>query len=172
VQSHFVPAQVGVTRKPKQLLVHWMRRACPHNYFCIASLSNSVACFHSENNSAARRERPNGNAGGFAQIWNALRESGSVLADSTCVPNHHNRRFLFNGSDDFFYQTDWTARRGCFQLSLNIARCGGPKARGAETTFALNRHAQTREVKTPTIPIGVADHWRSTLGTMNFHQRT
>ncbi len=30
-----------------------------------------------------RVERPNGNAGGFAQIWNALRESGSVLADST-----------------------------------------------------------------------------------------
>jgi hypothetical protein len=30
-----------------------------------------------------RVERPSGNAGGFAQIWNALRESGSILADST-----------------------------------------------------------------------------------------
>jgi hypothetical protein len=30
-----------------------------------------------------RAERPSGNAGGFAQIWNALRESGSILADST-----------------------------------------------------------------------------------------
>jgi hypothetical protein len=30
-----------------------------------------------------RVERPGGNAGGFAQIWNTLRESGSVLADST-----------------------------------------------------------------------------------------
>jgi hypothetical protein len=28
-------------------------------------------------------ERPSTNAGGFAQIWNALRESGAVLADST-----------------------------------------------------------------------------------------
>jgi hypothetical protein len=30
-----------------------------------------------------RVERPSGNTGGFAQIWNALRESGTVLADST-----------------------------------------------------------------------------------------
>jgi Domain of unknown function (DUF4349) len=30
-----------------------------------------------------RIERPSGNAGGLAQIWNALRESGSILADST-----------------------------------------------------------------------------------------
>ena len=30
-----------------------------------------------------RVERSTGNAGGFAQIWNALRESGSVLGDST-----------------------------------------------------------------------------------------
>ncbi len=30
-----------------------------------------------------RVERPGANAGGFALIWNALRESGSVLADST-----------------------------------------------------------------------------------------
>ena len=30
-----------------------------------------------------RVESPSVNAGGFAQIWNALRESGSVLADST-----------------------------------------------------------------------------------------
>jgi hypothetical protein len=30
-----------------------------------------------------RVERPSGNTGGFAQIWNALRESGAVLADST-----------------------------------------------------------------------------------------
>ena len=30
-----------------------------------------------------RVERPSGNAGGFAQIWNALRESGSILGDST-----------------------------------------------------------------------------------------
>lgn len=30
-----------------------------------------------------RMERPSGNAGSFAQIWNAFRESGSVLADST-----------------------------------------------------------------------------------------
>jgi len=30
-----------------------------------------------------RVERPSGGAGGFAQIWNALRESGSVLGDST-----------------------------------------------------------------------------------------
>jgi hypothetical protein len=30
-----------------------------------------------------RVERPSGNAGGLAQIWNALRESGSVLAHST-----------------------------------------------------------------------------------------
>ena len=30
-----------------------------------------------------RVERPSGNAGGFSQIWNALRESGSILADST-----------------------------------------------------------------------------------------
>ena len=30
-----------------------------------------------------RVERPIGNAGGFAQVWNALRESGSILADST-----------------------------------------------------------------------------------------
>jgi Domain of unknown function (DUF4349) len=28
-------------------------------------------------------ESPSRNAGGFAQIWNALRESGSILADST-----------------------------------------------------------------------------------------
>lgn len=28
-------------------------------------------------------ERPSVNSGGFAQIWNALRESGSVLGDST-----------------------------------------------------------------------------------------
>jgi hypothetical protein len=32
---------------------------------------------------AFRVERPGGNAGGFAQIWDALRESGSILADST-----------------------------------------------------------------------------------------
>ena len=30
-----------------------------------------------------RVERPRDNAGGFALIWNALRESGSVLGDST-----------------------------------------------------------------------------------------
>jgi hypothetical protein len=30
-----------------------------------------------------RVERPSGNAGGFAQIWKALRESGSILGDST-----------------------------------------------------------------------------------------
>jgi len=30
-----------------------------------------------------RVEKSSGNAGGFAQIWNALRESGSVLGDST-----------------------------------------------------------------------------------------
>jgi hypothetical protein len=30
-----------------------------------------------------RVERPGGNPGGFAQIWNTLRESGAVLADST-----------------------------------------------------------------------------------------
>jgi hypothetical protein len=30
-----------------------------------------------------RVERPSGNAGGFAQVWNAFRESGSILADST-----------------------------------------------------------------------------------------
>ena len=30
-----------------------------------------------------RVERPKDNAGGFALIWNALRESGSVLGDST-----------------------------------------------------------------------------------------
>ncbi len=30
-----------------------------------------------------RVERPSGNAGGFGLIWNALRESGSVLGDST-----------------------------------------------------------------------------------------
>jgi hypothetical protein len=30
-----------------------------------------------------RVERPGANAGGFAQIWNALRESGSILGDST-----------------------------------------------------------------------------------------
>ena len=30
-----------------------------------------------------RVERSTGNVGGFAQIWNALRESGSVLGDST-----------------------------------------------------------------------------------------
>jgi hypothetical protein len=30
-----------------------------------------------------RVERPSGNARGFAQIWNALGESGSILADST-----------------------------------------------------------------------------------------
>ena len=30
-----------------------------------------------------RVERPGANVGGLAQIWNALRESGSVLADST-----------------------------------------------------------------------------------------
>jgi uncharacterized protein DUF4349 len=30
-----------------------------------------------------RVERSNGNGGGFAQVWNALRESGSILADST-----------------------------------------------------------------------------------------
>jgi len=32
---------------------------------------------------AFRVERPSGNAGGFAQVWDALRESGSILADST-----------------------------------------------------------------------------------------
>jgi hypothetical protein len=32
---------------------------------------------------AFRVERTGGNAGGFAQIWDALRESGSVLGDST-----------------------------------------------------------------------------------------
>jgi hypothetical protein len=32
---------------------------------------------------AFRVERPSGNAGGFAQIWDALRESGSTLGDST-----------------------------------------------------------------------------------------
>jgi len=32
---------------------------------------------------AFRVERPNGNAGGFAQVWDALRESGSVLGEST-----------------------------------------------------------------------------------------
>jgi Domain of unknown function (DUF4349) len=32
---------------------------------------------------AFRAERPSGNAGGFAQVWDALRESGSTLADST-----------------------------------------------------------------------------------------
>jgi len=30
-----------------------------------------------------RVERPRENAGGFAQVWSALRESGSILADST-----------------------------------------------------------------------------------------
>lgn len=30
-----------------------------------------------------RVERPSGNTGGLAQIWNTLRESGNVLADST-----------------------------------------------------------------------------------------
>jgi hypothetical protein len=30
-----------------------------------------------------RVERSSGNGGGFAQVWNALRESGSILADST-----------------------------------------------------------------------------------------
>jgi len=30
-----------------------------------------------------RVERPGANAGGFAQIWNALRESGSILGEST-----------------------------------------------------------------------------------------
>ena len=32
---------------------------------------------------AFRVQKSSGNAGGFAQIWNALRESGSVLGDST-----------------------------------------------------------------------------------------
>jgi len=32
---------------------------------------------------AFRVERPSGNAGGLAQIWDALRESGSILGDST-----------------------------------------------------------------------------------------
>ena len=32
---------------------------------------------------AFRVERSSGNAGGFAQVWDAFRESGSVLADST-----------------------------------------------------------------------------------------
>src|SRR6266481_1734814 len=32
---------------------------------------------------AFRAERPSGNAGGFAQVWDALRESGSVLGEST-----------------------------------------------------------------------------------------
>jgi hypothetical protein len=32
---------------------------------------------------AFRVERPSGNAGGFAQVWDALRESGSTLGEST-----------------------------------------------------------------------------------------
>jgi Domain of unknown function (DUF4349) len=32
---------------------------------------------------AFRVERPSGNAGGFAQVWDAFRESGPILADST-----------------------------------------------------------------------------------------
>lgn len=32
-----------------------------------------------------RVERPSGSVGGFAQLWNALRESGSILADSTAA---------------------------------------------------------------------------------------
>jgi vacuolar-type H+-ATPase subunit I/STV1 len=32
-----------------------------------------------------RVERPSGSAGGFAQLWNALRESGAILADSTAA---------------------------------------------------------------------------------------